>query len=56
MFSQKLHIAQKLLAVDLIQVAQVVLRSEVEEESETVVLRPQRLLALALLVVALKKL
>ena len=40
----------------MIWVANVVLDSEVEKESEPVVVRPRRLLALALLILALKQL
>jgi hypothetical protein len=54
--TQKLHIPQKLLAIDVIQVAQVVLGCEVEKEAEAVVVRWQRLLALALLVFGLEQL
>ena len=56
MVSQELHVAQKLLAVDLVEVAQVVLRREVEKEPKPVVVRSQRLLALALLIFALEEL
>jgi hypothetical protein len=56
MFSQELHVAQKLLAVDLVEVSQVLLRREVEEEAESIVVRPQRLLTLAFLVFALEEL
>jgi hypothetical protein len=50
MLSQELHVAQKLLAVDLVEVSKVLLRREVEEEAESIVVRPQRLLTLALLI------
>jgi hypothetical protein len=56
MGTQELHIPQKLRAIDLIQVAQFVLRSEVEKEAKALVVRPQCLLALALLILALKNL
>jgi len=54
--SQKLHVPQKLLAVNFVSVSQVLPRREIEKEAEAVVVRSQRLLALALLVFALKKL
>ena len=54
--SQKLLVPEKLVAIDLVYEPQVVLDSEVEEESEAVVVCPQRLLALALLVFSLKEL
>ena len=54
--SQELDVPQKVLAVDLVEVAQVLLRREVKEESEAVVVRSQRLLTLALLVFALEEL
>ncbi|MGA8489805.1 MAG: hypothetical protein WB711_05235 [Terriglobales bacterium] len=45
--SQEFDVPQKVLAVDLVEVSQVLPRREVEEESEAVVLRSQRLLTLA---------
>ena len=44
--SQELHVPQKLLAIDLVEVAQVVLRCEVKKESKSIVVGSQRLLAL----------
>ena len=54
--SQELYVTEKLLAIDLVEVAQVVLHGKVKKETEAVVVRPQRFLAFALLVFALKEL
>jgi hypothetical protein len=56
MFSQEFHAPQKLLAVDLVYEPQILLRTEIEEESEAVVLSSQCFFALALLIFTLEKL